>query len=392
VRPRWLPQQEASTNWSFSEQDHAWTFPTKSTSSPSLPTSSEFAWLQYQHWLALGGRHLTTVSLPKPEKEIGLPPSPEDQPDSTITDADLEAGKIEQQDLRFPFQLPKGSCPVQLDQEKYELTIFGVLSQDWYQKLAKLNQDRPEYLSALAELKTRSHLAPITDFNSYNPTSLKSDARAVKDLMVSFQLQTSTPNGQLIVRFNEGENTFNVLLDFASHQVSLYLAESHQPVLTHPLPVDDFSMGQLIELSTFDRHLLLAIDNKIVIDSWSLPYWDTTQPYARTPVEIGARNGAFTIRNLQFFRDLYYRSDFPGLVRHATLEPYSVKQDEFFVLGDNSMRSWDSRCWGKPVVPRNFLLGRPLIVHLPSQSLPEQLGGHHFNLRIPDLDRIRLIH
>jgi signal peptidase I len=44
-----------------------------------------------------------------------------------------------------------------------------------------------------------------------------------------------------------------------------------------------------------------------------------------------------------------------------------VPQDSFFVLGDNSASSQDSRYWG--FVPRKNILGRALVIYWPPQRL-----------------------
>ena len=61
---------------------------------------------------------------------------------------------------------------------------------------------------------------------------------------------------------------------------------------------------------------------------------------------------------------------------------------EFFVLGDNSPLSEDSRYWQQgPVVPAHCLVGKPFLVHLPSRLVT--FGRLHF--QVPDLERIRYI-
>ncbi len=65
--------------------------------------------------------------------------------------------------------------------------------------------------------------------------------------------------------------------------------------------------------------------------------------------------------------------------------------DEFYVLGDNSPVSVDSRCWDDPAVKRHDLVGKPVIVHLPSQQGKFNLFGETHFVRIPDFSRVRYI-
>jgi hypothetical protein len=84
------------------------------------------------------------------------------------------------------------------------------------------------------------------------------------------------------------------------------------------------------------------------------------------------------------FRDVYYTSQ-PGD------KPYTLEEDEFYVLGDNSPVSLDSRRWKDGAVPMRLLLGKPFVVHLPSQQMKIRIGDSIHHIRIPDFPRVRYI-
>ena len=105
-------------------------------------------------------------------------------------------------------------------------------------------------------------------------------------------------------------------------------------------------------------------------------------------VHFGGRNGSFLVNGLTIYRDVHYTST-PG--GHAVGRPCSLGDDEFFFLGDNSPVSLDSRGWKDPVVPRRLIVGKPVIVHLPSRPGRIRIGGREWFFRVPDLSRIRYI-
>ena len=103
---------------------------------------------------------------------------------------------------------------------------------------------------------------------------------------------------------------------------------------------------------------------------------------------IGVVNGTARVSSLRLFRDVHYTAE---AGQHATSRPLSLGDDEFFMLGDNSPVSLDSRGWRDPVVPRRLLIGRPLVVHLPSRPGRLRIGDRVSHIRVPDFSRMRYI-
>ena len=107
-----------------------------------------------------------------------------------------------------------------------------------------------------------------------------------------------------------------------------------------------------------------------------------------SPVAFGSRRGSVQVSSVQLYRDVHYTTENQ---RHGTERPLKLGDDEFFFLGDNSPVSLDSRGWASPVVPRRLLVGRPLVVHLPSQPGRIKIGSTVKYIRIPDFSKIRCI-
>lgn len=107
-----------------------------------------------------------------------------------------------------------------------------------------------------------------------------------------------------------------------------------------------------------------------------------------SPVAFGARHGRVSVQSVTLYRDVHYTTENH---RHATERPLTLGEDEFFFLGDNSPVSLDSRGWADPVVPRRLLVGRPLVVHLPSHPGRVRIGSTVKYIRLPDFSKIRCI-
>ncbi len=140
-------------------------------------------------------------------------------------------------------------------------------------------------------------------------------------------------------------------------------------------------------------------------ETWERASLDSEiQTKEKPSVRLTFSGSPLTLHRMRLDRDLYYRPDRhlnqpPGFGTHtshlAILEP-----DQFFMCGDNSPKSEDSRLWGDPhpivaahgmtapfIVERRLLLGKAWVVYFPAPyRLTEDTVGV-----IPDFGRLRFI-
>ena len=119
---------------------------------------------------------------------------------------------------------------------------------------------------------------------------------------------------------------------------------------------------QHLKVSNIDDRMLVSIDGRdcLLLDYPSHNLVSRVEPSGRkNRVEIRIEGGRAVLTRLGLHRDLYY-TDWGHL---ATDAPVNVGRDRYFVLGDNSGNSSDSREWG--FVPRGCLIGTPLLILWP---------------------------
>lgn len=153
-----------------------------------------------------------------------------------------------------------------------------------------------------------------------------------------------------------------------------------------------------------DQRLELRIDGKVVFQSSAAPIRrsrDEARADGRirfATVGFSAEDARLALRNVRIDRDVFYTEPRGRSERAARGRPFELKENEYFVLGDNSPDSHDGREWAtvSRFLPADYrpgtvrsdqIVGRAAFVYLPG-VLPIGMGSRGF---IPDLGRVRFV-
>jgi len=153
-----------------------------------------------------------------------------------------------------------------------------------------------------------------------------------------------------------------------------------------------------------DRRLFLAFGERDVFEGgYDLPSPPANRPRRAMsralvldgfgPVSLGERGMTLRARGLRLYRDVHYTDgDGRDLYPNGVRRPVLLGAGEYFVLGDNSANSYDSRCWRSgPAVQHEWLVGKPFLLHLPTQIVEWNGLGDKRALAVPDWGRMKLL-
>lgn len=318
-------------------------------------TARQLDWVRYRHWWRVGGGHATSAI-------VGDWPEKLDRP-------------------------PTGFGNLEYDDAAGKLVVRGVLTGEALERLTGPSVPDP-FRAEILRLAEASHLAPVRDVYSYNRRPDGGGSHVVRDLMVACELEPAQ-QGVFSLYLSDTRQELECRFDLDRREVRLIDARTGIVHRTGPLPATVTSgRTSLLEFSLWDGQALVAVDGGEALEPWC----DVPGPFGPDnwrPARFGATGGPFVVRRLRLYRDVYYTAP-PG-VRGGEV-PVTLADDEYFVLGDNSPVSRDSRSWvtGEKVT-RALWLGKPFVVHLPTRRGQVRLGKWTFDLRIPEFGRMRYI-
>ncbi len=196
---------------------------------------------------------------------------------------------------------------------------------------------------------------PILDAYAYDAGD--HEQQPVHDFLLEADVHVQAGAGCIEVMLYDGADRVTARLAVESGEPSVLLAGGcKHPIGITLLPGHRYH----VTFAFVDRRASVAMDGHEVCEPIDLP--PATDRVAVTqPLSLTAHGVAVEIHHLRLFRDVHYTDT----GSNGTDQPVHLGADEYFVLGDNSPSSDDSRSWAQPAVPERNFLGRPFVVHWP---------------------------
>ena len=272
-------------------------------------------------------------------------------------------------------------------------------------KHAAADDARPAWLRYrhLIAREGRNKPELITDFtgyNSYEPQFGPRTQRWVGDLMLECDVTIDKPQGQTVLELSRGVDRFRAVFDLTTGACTFKRIKDHKAAAAPDDDAGEVLATKPTDMSKSGRHHLrfANVDDRLLL--WvddSLPFGDGVRytpaeqkgPYANDlePASIGVRGGAVTVGKLQLWRNNYFtqmgplgNEDYPQVddlsdsvkwdeLRQLKPRTFYVQPGHYFVLGDNSPASSDSRAWG--LVPERLVRGRAVLAYYPFNRVAE---------------------
>jgi len=349
-------------------------------------------WIRFRNWRWFGGHH--------------------------VAETPLQAEDAEEDWQRFQDQLSEipvaWSAQLHYDSDRGVLMCEGVMTPELQKNLLRM-ATHEAFRNAIYRLAALSHLAPVTDRYGYN-SSLGTPEYVVTDLMLEAELAWVRRPRSIHVRIPIGSETFGLVINTGQNSIVLMSLERKEILRQGDLPkTANGASGLKIQVSGFDQQITVSVNDEEVFEALPIEaeeQWKQTVEASVSPVSgkrmdpergaliqlrqaqqsrwaFGVTAGEVRITSLKMFRDVFYT---PGRRKNAVESEFQIPDNCYFVQGDNSPVSSDSRNWNQPAVPHNLLLGKPFLVHLPSRPGILRFAGREWPIRIPDWNRMRYIH
>lgn len=230
---------------------------------------------------------------------------------------------------------------------------------------------------------------PITDELGYNAALTPRGAQLVHDFAAEFEITAHGGAGSVAMRLFDGLDSVFVQIpvgasDLAAAQLG---RDGAGPVLNYDLRLEPGRTYRM-EFAFVDRRAWLAVNGRLAGPPLDLSF-DRLEHRsgASRPFQAGVRGVAVSLRNFRLYRDVYYRGD----AANGTHNPWKLAPDQYFVLGDNSNSSNDSREWPTPGVPERSFIGKPFLIHQPLRLGQVNVGGEVRSYQTIDWSRLRWV-
>lgn len=238
----------------------------------------------------------------------------------------------------------------------------------------------------------------IQDYYAYNAGRFsggvgpRDRAEWVGDLALTFDLDVKSSQGTVVLELIKGGRQFRCTIDLGTGQAKLSIDGLASYAPTAQTSIKGAGSYE-VSFANVDQQMLLWVDGDVV--SFDVPTTysglqndkPVTAPPAPgseiatdlSPAGIAAEGGAaIKVSHLRIDRDVFYVSQSPpGAPQHQQMNDVEsaikLGDREYFMLGDNSPQSKDSRYWHS--VDRSLLIGKALFIYWPHSWDEIEIGS-----------------
>ena len=222
---------------------------------------------------------------------------------------------------------------------------------------------------------------PVRNYYGYNGNYRGSPPAPIRDLKVSTQVRAMPRGGSKSAITLEIENTpsrYQWRIPFNREKSTINIVSKDEKSATNstenPDWEFDFSLRTDVEtnlsMEVVDRTVRFFADGEL-IGELPLPESEITAGTGRNAkqhVRVHVSHCGGYLKQVQIYRDLHWT----GNGNYAVTGPFGIDQGRYFVLGDNSPSSLDSRYWGS--FSRSNLLGRGFVIFWPALPWRNESG------------------
>ena len=187
---------------------------------------------------------------------------------------------------------------------------------------------------------------PIRDEYAYN-AGLHADSECVHDFLVDTEIEATAGQGSVALRLCDGHDWIEVLLPVGkARSVEAFAWPIARPEQRRKLTESAKTMAltlhkrQRVELAFVDRRVTLAVDGQTLLSA-DLPEAKDRQGVER-PFQAHADGARAVLHRFRLYRDVHYGQQGTNGVRGKSVR---LGVNQYFMLGDNSPSSEDSRFW-----------------------------------------------
>lgn len=242
------------------------------------------------------------------------------------------------------------------------------------------------YRHVLRDAEKPQLISDFSGYNSWEPRVAPMQNWA-SDLILECEVDAGS-SGELTLELSRGPDRFSATFDLAKQTCALTRVSGDNAGETlKETAIALPSTGARLRFANVDERLIVWVGDKLVFGD-GVEYVGPKTLIAEPkndldrPASVGIKGAAVTVHRLRLLRDTYYTTarggspstaDVPELhlanpqsFRHladAPVSAYRIEPGHYFVLGDNSPESADSRLWG--LVAKKQMLGKALWRYYP---------------------------